>query len=194
MVSHAAFLLMVVGLVAAQRMWELSRSAGNEALLRQRGAREHAPGQVPYMIALHVLWFVAMLCEGLVAPHPLPWVACIAALVAFVTGQILRLRAMRALGPFWTIKIITLPGAHVVAQGPFRFIRHPNYLGVWLETLALPLVVGAPWTALVFAIAQSVFLHFRVRAEEAALLRTTDYAQKLGQHGRFVPRRSHGAV
>lgn len=188
------FILILLALVAMQRLVELRHSARNEARLRDRGAIEHAHGQVPFMIALHALWFAAMLAEGLVRPLALPWAVRGVALLGFLAGQLLRLRAMRALGPLWTVKVLTLPGTHAVATGPFRFIRHPNYLGVWLETVALPLLVAAPWTAALFGAAQAVFLAVRIRAEEAALLSTTDYAEQLGQRGRFVPRRGHGIV
>jgi methyltransferase len=190
----SAFVVIVVALVAAQRLAELRHSARNEALLRARGAIEHAHGQVPVMVALHAAWFVALLVEGLVRPVALPWALRGAALVLFLIGQTLRIQAMHALGPHWTVKVLTLPGTLAVGDGPFRFIRHPNYLGVWLETIALPLLLGAPWTALAFGIAQIAFLAFRIRAEEAALSGSTDYARALGPRGRFFPRRRHELV
>jgi methyltransferase len=193
-VVSQVFVLVVVALVAAQRLGELRHSARNEASLRQRGAVEHAHAQVAWMIGLHALWFVAMLAEALLHPSALPRALRIVALLIFLLGQVLRVSAMRALGPFWTVKVLTLPGAHAVASGPFRFIRHPNYLGVWLETVTLPLVVDAPWTALLFGAAQLAFLTFRIRAEERALLGSTDYGERLARRGRFVPRRGHGLV
>lgn len=188
------FVLVVIGLLVAQRLGELRHSRNNERLLRARGAVEHARTQVPWMIALHAAWFVALLVESMARPVALPWALRWTALAIFLFGQFLRLRAMHALGTLWSVKVLTLPGTLAVGAGPFRFIRHPNYLGVLLETIALPLVLGAPFTAALFGVAQTVFLAFRIRAEEAALSENTDYARTLGPRGRFLPRRRHGLV
>jgi methyltransferase len=174
--------------VAVQRLWECRTSLEHEQKLRAWGAVEHAPEQVPFMVALHVAWFVAIPLEVLFLHHQPKPIVWLGALLVFGIGQVLRVTAMRALGVHWTIKIITLPGSRAVEAGPFRRIRHPNYLGVWLETVALPLVYGAWLTALVFGLAQAAFLMVRIRAEEAALSQTTNYAVGLGKNPRFVPR------
>jgi methyltransferase len=187
MVSEILF-FGLLACVAAQRLWECRRSLHNERRLRAWGAVEHAHAQVPVMVALHVAWFVAMPLEIFLLGREPRAVLAIAAFLIFVQGQLLRVSAIRALGTRWTIKVLTLPGARTVSDGPFRRIRHPNYLGVWLETVALPLVHGAFITALVFGIAQALFLALRIRAEEAALSATTDYQAELAVRPRFVPR------
>ena len=187
MLSQIAFMVLLVG-VAIQRLWECRVSLSHERKLRAWGAVEHAHEQVPFMVALHVAWFVAMPVEVFALsrePWPVLWLV---ALVVFALGQILRITAMRTLGVHWTIKVITLPGSRAIAAGPFRRIRHPNYLGVWLETVSLPLVHGAVVTACVFGLLQALFLVLRIRAEEAALRESTNYQDELGARPRFVPR------
>jgi methyltransferase len=179
----------LVGAVTCQRLVELAHSRANERQLRKLGAVEHAAGQMPVMIALHAGWLVAMLLEVFLLDRVAkPWLTGLS-LALLVVGQVLRLRAIRALGQRWTVKVLTLPGDRAVAVGPFRYIRHPNYLGVWLETLALPLVHGAVLTSGVFALAQAALLAARIRAEERALRAHTDYAQQLDPLPRFVPTR-----
>jgi methyltransferase len=183
--------LLFAGLVlalACQRLAELAVSRRHERALRERGAVEHARGQMPVMIALHAGWLVAMLAEVFVLERTFePWLGA-SALAVLAVGQGLRLWAISALGERWTVRVLTWPGEHAVASGPFRYIRHPNYLGVWLETVALPLVHGGVITAAVFGVAQAAMLAVRIRAEERALRSHSNYAEQLDPLPRFVPR------
>jgi methyltransferase len=185
--SVIAFVVLVV-LVAMQRLWELGRSRRNESLMKAMGGREHARGQMPWMRALHFAWLVAMPLEVLALARPFDASLAVGAVVVFVAGQALRLAAMSALGDRWCVKVITLPRAPSVDGGIFRFIRHPNYLGVVLEIAALPLIHGAWITAAVFTVANGVLLGFRIRAEEAALRLDNDYERDLGGRPRWFPR------
>lgn len=163
-----AFTVLVV-LVAAQRLWELDRSVRNEHALRARGAREHAAWQMPIMRVVHAAWLGAMLVEvWWLEPAVVPSVA-MGAFTVLMLGQALRLSAMHALGDRWNVRILTLPGSRRVERGVFRFLSHPNYLGVALEIAALPLVGGAVWTALVFTAVNGVLLALRIHVESAAL-------------------------
>lgn len=193
--SEAAFLMLLFAL-SGQRLWELAKSRRNERRLRAQGAVEHAPQQVPAMVALHVAWLLAMPFEVFAFARNARLPVSLAALCVFALGQALRLAAMRALGDRWTVKILTVQGSTAHAEGPFRLIRHPNYLGVWLETVALPFVHGAWLSALVFGALQAAFLTWRIRAEEAALSASTDYDEKLMTRPRFVPRaeKAHGPL
>ncbi len=178
---------MLVLLVALQRLWELGRSRENEKSLRARGAREHAPRQMPWMRALHASWLASMLIETWVL-EPAPSLAlALPAIAVFTVGQALRISAMRALGDRWNVKIFTLPGAPAIRGGVFEHVRHPNYLGVVLEIASLPLVGGAVITSIVFSIANGMLLFFRIRAEEEALRTDNDY-RALEDRPLFVPR------
>ncbi|HEX5656470.1 MAG TPA: isoprenylcysteine carboxylmethyltransferase family protein [Polyangiales bacterium] len=187
MVTRAYVCLLVC--VVIQRLIEVRVSKRNEAALLQQGASEHAPGQMPWMIALHAGWLVSSLLEVWLFERPFRvWLAVLALLV-FSAGQVLRLLAIQALDDRWTVKVITLPGAPAISDGIFRYLRHPNYLGVVLEIAALPLVHGAWLTALLFSIANGLLLRARIRAEEQALRETGDYDERFAGRPRFVPRR-----
>lgn len=190
-ISFWAFGALVV-LVAAQRLWELGRSRRHERLLLARGGREHARGQMPWMTALHTTWLIAMPLEVLLLQRPFQVSLAALAGVVFLAGQVLRIAAMRALGERWNVRVITVPGAAPVAGGVFRWVRHPNYLGVVLEIAALPLIHGAWLTAALWSVANAALLLFRIRAEEAALRADNDYEVGLGDRPRFVPRLTGG--
>ena len=184
------FFTLLVATVAVQRLVEVRYSRRHERLLFEQGAREHAAGQLWVMKLLHAAWLASAVAEvWLLAPPFRPWLA-IAALAIFAIGQTLRLLAMRALGHRWTIRVITLPAAPPVVGGIYRWLRHPNYLGVMLEIAALPLVHGAVYTSLVFSLANLLLLARRIRAEETALAIDNAYFDHLGTRPRLLPWRS----
>jgi methyltransferase len=186
MTTRWAFTVLVL-LVASQRLWETFVSRRHVSGLLAQGGREHAAGQLPWMIAIHASWLCAMLAEVWLLDRPfIGWLAALA-LPLFGLGQVLRIWAMRTLGPRWTVKVITLPTAPPVVGGPFRYLRHPNYLGVVLEIAALPLVHTAFLSAALFSAANGLLLWFRIRAEEAALQQASDYAGAFAQRPRMVP-------
>jgi len=172
--------------VGVQRLWELRKSAHHERAIREKGGREHAPEQMRWMRLLHGAWIVAAPIEVfLLRRRASPGVAA-AALGCFAVGQGLRFAAMRALGERWTVRVMTLPGAPAVDTGIFRYLRHPNYLGVVLEMAALPMVHGAFVTAVVASLANAALLRARIAAEEEAL-RTDSGYDALERTPRFIP-------
>ena len=178
------FLVLAVGL---QRLLETRISRANERALAARGGVEHAPQQMRYMVALHAAWLVCSLGEVWLFERSAHRGLLFVALIVFCCGQALRISAMHALGPRWTVKIITVPGEPAVDRGIFAYLRHPNYLGVILEIAALPLIHSAYLTAIVFSIANGVLLYMRIRAEEQALREGSDYDARLGAQPRLVP-------
>jgi methyltransferase len=185
--SHAGFVALVA-LVGVQRLLELKRSRGHELAILKAGGREHAPGQMVVMRALHCAWLIAMVVEVLWWHRPFHAAIALFALLVFAVGQALRIAAMRALGNRWTVKIMTLPGVPSVERGIFRWLRHPNYLGVALEIVALPLVHGAWLTSVCFTLANVALLRARILAEEKALTFDSNYDALLVQRPRFLPR------
>lgn len=178
--------------VVAQRLWELRISRRHERALRERGATEHASEQMPWMVSLHTTWLAASLLEVWLLSRPFVWELAVPALLVFGLGQGLRIAAMRTLGERWTVRVITPPrGEPPVSGGIYRYLRHPNYLGVGLEIAALPMVHGAYLSALVFSALNGILLRARVRAEERALSQTSDYADVFGGRPRFLPGASH---
>ena len=168
MVSLWGFMLLVA-LLAAQRLWELRRSRRNEIRMRERGGFERFPEHYRVLVALHVSWFVAMLAEvWYVRTAPPLWLV-IAAVSGLAAGQTLRYLAIRTLAERWSTRIYVVSDAPLIKHGIFRFVRHPNYLGVILEIASVPLLHAAYGTAVVFSLANLIILRHRIRLEELAL-------------------------
>lgn len=163
-----AYIVLVLA-VAVQRLAEVGISRRHVRALTAQGGVEHAPHQMPVMVALHALWLVSCLAEPLLWSRPIVPALSGVALVLLLAGQMLRLWARWALGSRWTVPIITLPGVPRVTTGPFRYLNHPNYLGVVIEIAALPLVHTAYVTAGMFTLANGLLLTWRITAEEHAL-------------------------
>lgn len=191
--SELGFII-VVGAIVVQRLAELRRSHRNEIFLRAQGAIEHASHQLFWMKLLHTTWILAMLVELWVLERPFDWSWASVALAATALGQALRYMAISELGSRWTVRILTIPGALPVDTRAYRFIRHPNYLGVQIEIVAVPLIHGAWVTALAFGVGNAVLLAARIRAEEEALAKAGGYTERLGDRPRFVPWRLIAAI
>jgi len=152
----------VIALVAAQRLGEMAVARRNTARLRAEGAVEHGRAHYPAIVALHTAWLavLAVLADGAVSPW---WLA------AFLVLQAGRVWVLASLGRYWTTRIVTLPGAPLIRRGPYRWVRHPNYLVVVLEIPVLALALGLPWAALGFGLANAAVLAWRIRIEDRAL-------------------------
>jgi methyltransferase len=155
--------VVILALVTLQRLGELWLSRRNTSRLLSLGAREHAPGHYPLIVAVHTAWLLVLWLLAPFRPIDGFWLAM------FVAIEILRIWVLASLGPRWTTRIIVIPDATLVRRGPYRFINHPNYLVVVSEILVLPLVFGLWHVALIFSLLNAAVLTIRVRAENAAL-------------------------
>jgi methyltransferase len=184
------FFLVLVGAVALERLLELALSARNARRTLARGAVEAESGAFyALMVGVHALFLPAAVVEVVALGRPfVPPLAALAT-AGVVAAQALRYWAVTTLGERWNTRILVVPGAPVEAGGPYRFVRHPNYVAVALEMAALPLVHTAWITALVWSAANAALLAARIPREEAALRRAGDYDARLGDRARFVPRR-----
>ena len=152
-------------LATVQRLAELVIARRNTRALFAEGAYEVGRGHYPVIVFLHAAWLISLwmlLLMGRAEFHA--WAA-----IAYLLVQALRIWTLRSLGRFWTTRIIVVPHAPLVRTGPYRFLRHPNYLVVVLEIALLPLAFGGWPLALGFSIANAIALLWRVRAEEQAL-------------------------
>jgi methyltransferase len=150
--------------VLAQRLAELLYARRNEARLRAAGGVEHGAAHYPLFILLHGAWLVA-LWAWVPAGAPVDWWP----LGGFAAAQLGRVWVLVSLGRWWTTRIITLPGAPLVRRGPYRLLRHPNYLVVVAEIALLPLAFGAWSIALAFSLLNALLLVWRIRIEDRAL-------------------------
>lgn len=159
MMSGASLFL---AFLVVQRLSELVIARHNTARLLKRGAHEHAPGHYPLIVALHSAWILALIWFGHDQPVSILWLSVFAAL------QVFRVWILTSLGARWTTRIIVLDEP-LVARGPFRLFRHPNYMLVVAEIAVAPLVLGLPLVALAFSLLNAGVLSIRIRAEENAL-------------------------
>lgn len=160
-------LVLAVGL---ERVAELVVSTRNARWSFARGGVESGAGHFPAMVALHTALLVSCLVEVYVADRPfLPWLGW--PMLALTLGsQALRWWCIASLGPRWNTRVIVVPGLPLVTRGPYRWLRHPNYVAVVVEGFALPLVHTAWVTALGFTVLNAILLaRFRIPAEERAL-------------------------
>jgi methyltransferase len=149
--------------VTLQRLSELVIARHNTARLMAQGAREFGAGHYPAMVAMHGAWLIALWLS--VGGKPVNLVL----LALFAVLQGLRVWVLAVLGPRWTTRIIVLPGAPLVARGPFRWVSHPNYCVVAVEIAVLPLTFGLTGIAALFTLLNAAMLYVRIGAEARAL-------------------------
>lgn len=154
--------LWFLAFIIAQRLSELVIAKRNTARLIAQGAIEHGAGHYPAMVAMHAGWIGALVVFGWNNPVSWPWLGVFAVL------QLFRVWILATLGPRWTTRIIVLPEP-LVARGPFRFMRHPNYALVVAEIIVAPMVLGLVWVAALWTVLNAAMLWVRIRAEDRAL-------------------------
>lgn len=160
--------IVTVAVVLLMMLIELRVSLGNERALRARGAS--APPDPAYngMRVVYPATFVAMGIEGAFSA-PSPGGLVLAGVAVFVLGKLLKVWAITALGPFWTYKVLVIPGETLVTRGPYAWMRHPNYVGVVGELVGAALILGARFTGPVSLAVFGWLLWRRIGAEERAL-------------------------
>jgi methyltransferase len=173
--------LAVLGVNAAIRLRELAISREHERL---RGGEPSAPGTYPLMIAAHLALVIMPLVEVSVRGDARPrwgWAGVLAGATA------LRAWCIQSLGTAWNVRAAVPADLEPVTSGPYRYVRHPNYVAVVLEFLAVPLVAGAWVSAAVLSAWNGFVLYDRIQAEERALNRSTAYRRAFAGKARFIP-------
>jgi methyltransferase len=130
----------LIAVIAIQRLWELGVSRRHQRALKARGAIEVGADHYPWMVALHTTFLLSCVAEVWVLDRP--WRPLVAAVAMLVLGAALTLRwwTLATLGDRWTTRVLVIPGEELVTTGPYRWLRHPNYLAVVLEIAAIPMV------------------------------------------------------
>lgn len=159
----------LVLLVVAERLAELAVARRNGAWSLARGAREYGAGHYPVMVALHTALLLGCLVEPWAADRPFLPLLGWPALALTLAAQGLRWWCIGTLGPRWHTRVLIVPGLPLVASGPYRHLRHPNYVAVVVEGAALPLVHTAWVTALGFTVLNAALIAVRIRCENTAL-------------------------
>ncbi|MFF3842830.1 isoprenylcysteine carboxyl methyltransferase family protein [Streptomyces sp. NPDC001930] len=159
----------LIMLVIAERCAELVVARRNGAWSRARGGREHGAEHYPVMVGLHAALLLGCLVEPWAADRPFLPLLGWPALVLAMAAQGLRWWCIGVLGPRWHTRVLIVPDLPLITSGPYRHLRHPNYLAVVVEGLALPLVHSAWLTALGFSLLNAALLTVRIRCENTAL-------------------------
>ena len=167
--SGPAWFTILVGLVGLERIAELVVSKRNRAWSLARGGVEYGRSHYPYMVALHVGLLVGAVVEVWLRRPTFVAALSIPMLLLVLASEALRWWCIATLGSRWNTLVIVVPGLPPVATGPYRWLRHPNYVAVVVEGFALPLVGSAWVTAGVFTVLNAVLLRVRINVENAAI-------------------------
>ena len=167
MTLFAYFALLIA--IAFQRLMELRRSQRNTEVARKAGAIELGAGHYPWMVALHTTFLISCAVEVWLLERPFTPPLAAIAIALLVAATVLRYLAIKTLGPRWTTRVFLWPGYPLVEGGPYRLMKHPNYLAVIVEIAVLPLVHTAWITAIAFSLLNGWLLTVRIRVEQGAL-------------------------
>lgn len=168
------YFVLFFSVLMIQRLVELYIARSNEKWMKERGAKEYGQAHYKLMVGIHVAFFISLVIEGGFyhsgVNHYWPLL-----LGGFILTQLGRIWSIASLGRYWNTKIIVLPEAKVIAKGPYKHLKHPNYLIVTLEFLIVPLLFQAYWTLFIFALLNQFILSIRIPLEEHALKEETEY-------------------
>ena len=185
---RSALVIGVAAAVGAQRLFELRRSTSHLRARGGRGSRADSSGNWRLLVAAQTAWILGCAAEPLLRGRPPGWGFLGAGLALLGAGETLRLLCMRELGREWNARAVVPPDLAIVTSGPYRWIRHPNYLGVLLEVVGLGLAAEAWITLLVTGPLHVLVLRRRMRGEDALLERIPGYREAMGAKGALLPR------
>jgi methyltransferase len=157
-----------------QRLSELIIAKRNEKWLLQQGAVEYGKAHYPFMIAMHTLFIVSIITEYVWRGQPpIDWLF----LVLFLIVLSFKFWALSSLGKYWNTKIYRIPGVYPVKKGPYKFLKHPNYMEVVCEIAVIPLVFHLYYTAIIFTVLNAAMLTVRIREENRVWLLSSPESQ-----------------
>lgn len=185
--TTAAFLVLLA-FVGVERVVELQVSRRHQRNLAACGARKHRDPRYRWMIALHVVVLMGAAAEVILLRRGFVPALAMIALLLFSLATLLRWWVIRTLGVHWNTEVVDSGSLGVVTEGPFRWIRHPNYLGVFVELIALPLIHTAWITAAFAAVANAFVLRHRLQVEEPLLEAMPAYRAAMSGKPRFFPK------
>jgi methyltransferase len=168
---------MLVGFTIIQRIAELFWAKRNENLLVKKGAKIINETNYLFMVVLHSSWLVSLAYFAFFEKLQFSNTLFLIGLIVFIIGQGLRISAIYTLGERWSTRIVILAEAPAIKKGLFKFVKHPNYLGVILEIVALPFCASLYEVAIIFTLTNFVILYFRIKKEESELSAHNNYQQ-----------------
>nr|WP_026681945.1 isoprenylcysteine carboxylmethyltransferase family protein [Priestia megaterium] len=162
------FMWIILCFIIIQRLVELNIAKRNEVWIKERGGVERGEEHYKWFILVHSLFFLSLIVEVLLR-HPATFQFNIYLFVLFLLLQFVRFWCISSLGKFWNTKIIISPQFPLVRKGPYKYVKHPNYIVVGIELLVIPLLFEAYITAVLFPLLHILLLTVRIPAEENAL-------------------------
>jgi methyltransferase len=180
--------LVLLALVGLGRLAELVISRRNQRQLGGQGVQKLSEPHFPWMVVVHVGVLVCAAAEVVWLDRPLIPALAVTMGIIFVLANILRWWVIRSLGQHWNAQVMASAKVGVVTSGPYRWVRHPNYVAVVAELFALPMIHTAWITALAGTAANLEILRRRLRVEDGMLLASPAYRASMGSKPRFIPR------
>ena len=167
--------ILFIAVIAIQRLTELLIAKQNEKRMKERGAIEFGQSHYRWMVSMHLGFFLFLITEVFALKRELSeiWPVWLA---LFLIAQAGRIWAIISLGKYWNTKIIVLPDADIVMKGPYKYLKHPNYLIVATEIIVIPLLFNSYLTAILFTLLNIWMMSVRIPLEERALRTYTEYS------------------
>ncbi|WP_325048681.1 isoprenylcysteine carboxyl methyltransferase family protein [Peribacillus glennii] len=168
------FFWLFISILVLQRLVELSIAKKNENWMKEQGAIEFGKSHYPWMVLMHIGFLSSLILEVMLnrfvtAPLWPVWLAI------FILAQACRIWVIISLGKFWNTKIIVLPESDITAKGPYKYMKHPNYLVVAVEIIVISLLFDAFITGILFTLLNLWMMAVRIPEEENALGNLTRY-------------------
>ncbi|MFL5801366.1 MAG: isoprenylcysteine carboxylmethyltransferase family protein [Roseiflexaceae bacterium] len=179
---------LLLAAVGMGRLVEMRISRRRQRALAARGAEKVAEPHFRWMVLLHGGVLAGAALEVWLLARPFIPALAIPMILLFALSNALRWWVIRTLAGHWNVQVMDSIALGVVAHGPYRWVRHPNYLAVFAELLALPLIHSAWLTALLGGLAHIWVLRQRITVEEEVLLADPAYRAAMGHKARFIPR------
>ncbi len=188
MPKEKAYLFIVITFYIIQRLSELWLNKSNENFLKENfNAVEVNPIDSLRMKLFHSIWFFSLIAEVIIHGKFQP--VEVTALIFFVLGLclIIRYHTINTLKEFWTIKVYKLDQQPIIKNGLYQYVRHPNYLAVIIELIAIPLLLNAYYTMIIFGLANLIILKYRIELEESNLSQAKEFNREYRPLKRFIP-------
>jgi methyltransferase len=179
--------LCLLAAVAILRFVELGISRRNQQRMLASGAVRVSEPHFKWIVVVHTGVLIGAALEVVLLRRPFLPVLAATMFVLFLASNLMRFWVVRALGNLWSVQVMDSTRIGVVTTGPFRFVRHPNYTGVILEMISLPLIHTAWITAIAASVGYSIALSMRIRSEESVLMANPKYRAAMGHKPRFLP-------
>jgi methyltransferase len=151
-----------ISFLIIQRLSELLIARRNEKWLLSQGAIQYGQSHYPFMIAMHTLFIVSIIAEyNLRGGTEISWIF----LAIFLAVLLFKFWALSSLGKYWNTKIYRIPGVYPIKRGPYKFLKHPNYMEVVCEIAFIPMVFHLYYTAVIFTVLNAAMLNVRITVE-----------------------------